>query len=77
MGLGKQQIGFRDLKLDFVTPVLAIIQWPVNTQVGARRNALIASTALTDRIRERRDVEDFLSALEVAPGPAQEASGHA
>jgi hypothetical protein len=42
-------------------------QWPVQTQQGARRNALIASTALADRRRQRREVDDFLSELDRVP----------
>jgi hypothetical protein len=46
--------------------------WPVETQLGSRRNALIASTALTQLRRERDDVEDFLDARapHSAPAPA-------
>ena len=39
-----------------------MIGWPVETQQGSRRNALIASTALTQRRKERDEVEDFLVA---------------
>ena len=37
--------------------------WPVATQQGARRNAMIACTALAARRAEREDVEDFLASL--------------
>ena len=37
--------------------------WPVETQQGARRNAMIASTALAARRAEREDVEEFFAAL--------------
>jgi hypothetical protein len=36
--------------------------WHVTTQHIARRNALVASTALTQQRRERDDVEQFLAA---------------
>jgi len=39
----------------------AVAAWPVASQQQARRNALLASTALTDRRRERLEVEDFLA----------------
>ena len=35
--------------------------WHVTSQQRARRNALVASTALTASRRERMDVEDFLA----------------
>ena len=36
--------------------------WHVTTQHRARRNALVASTSLTQRRRERDEVEEFLAA---------------
>ena len=42
--------------------VRSVLAWPVETQQGSRRNALVASTALTQLRRERDDVEDFLAA---------------
>ena len=48
------------------TPIRSIGRWPVSTQVGARRNALVASTALASRRREREDVEQFLGTLHQA-----------
>jgi len=38
--------------------------WHVDSQQGARRNALVASTALVRRRRELVEVEDFLAGLE-------------
>jgi hypothetical protein len=38
--------------------------WAVESQLGARRNAMIASTALAARRAERQDVEAFLAGLE-------------
>ena len=47
----------------WTTPVRAVTDWPVKTQIGARRNALVAGTALARGRRERDDVEQFLRAL--------------
>ena len=44
-----------------------MLGWPVETQLGSRRNALVASTALTQLRREREEVEDFLAALAAVP----------
>ena len=49
----------------FITPVRlvqAVGQWPARSQQVARRNALVASTALTERRRELYEVEEFLRA---------------
>ena len=40
--------------------VRSVLAWPVESQQGSRRNALVASTALTAARRERDDVEEFL-----------------
>lgn len=40
--------------------VRAVTRWPVDSQLNARRNALIASTQLTARSHERQQVDDFL-----------------
>jgi len=56
-------------KPDPWTPVRELARWHVTTQFGARRNALLASTALAQRRRERDDVEKFLSRMN-APGTA-------
>jgi hypothetical protein len=42
--------------------VAATATWHVSSQQHARRNALVASTALTERRRELIDVEEFLAA---------------
>jgi hypothetical protein len=42
----------------------AVRGWPVASQQRARRNALVASTALTQRRRELVEVEEFLAAHE-------------
>ncbi|MFC4786836.1 hypothetical protein ACT8ZV_20340 [Nocardioides sp. MAHUQ-72] len=41
----------------------AVLSWPVESQQRARRNALIASTALAQRRAELDEVEEFLAAL--------------
>ena len=41
--------------------VRAVLTWPVETQQGARRNAMVASTALAQRRRELDEVEAFLA----------------
>lgn len=42
--------------------VLTLVsQWPVRSQQVARRNAMVACTALADRRRELEDVEEFLA----------------
>ena len=38
--------------------------WSVESQLGARRNAMVASTALAARRAEREDVARYLAALE-------------
>lgn len=40
--------------------VRAVTRWPVDSQLHARRNALVASTQLAARAHERLQVEDFL-----------------
>lgn len=44
--------------------VRSLGNWHVHTQEVARRNALVASTALAERRREQVEVETFLSSLE-------------
>jgi len=41
--------------------VSAAAQWHLTSQQQSRRNALVASSALTERRRELRDVEEFLA----------------
>jgi hypothetical protein len=53
----------------------AVRRWPVDSQQRARRNAMIASTALAQRRAELDDVEEFLAALRVTPVP--EVAAHA
>jgi hypothetical protein len=48
--------------------VTAATTWHVASQQHARRNALVAGAALTQRRRETQDVEEFL-AQHAAPVP--------
>jgi hypothetical protein len=41
----------------------AVRRWPVESQLRARRNAMVASTALAQRRAELDEVEDFLATL--------------
>jgi len=51
--------------------VRSVLEWPVRTQQRSRRNALVASTALAQRRRERHEVEQFLQArAEPLPTPS-------
>lgn len=43
------------------TLVRRVREWPETSQLQARRNALVASTALARRRAERIEVEEFLS----------------
>lgn len=43
-----------------------VLDWAVASQQTARRNALISSTQLAERRRERIDVEEFLEAHHLA-----------
>jgi hypothetical protein len=40
-----------------------VLAWPVESQQQARRNALVAGTALAQVRKERDEVEEFLDAL--------------
>ena len=53
----------------------AVRRWPVESQQRARRNAMIASTALAQRRAELEDVEEFLGARGRAP--VAEVAAHA
>jgi hypothetical protein len=41
--------------------------WSVESQQGARRNAMVANTALAARRAERQDVDAYLAALRPRP----------
>ena len=43
--------------------VRSVLRWPVESQQQARRNALVAGTALAAVRKERDEVEEFLEAL--------------
>jgi hypothetical protein len=43
--------------------------WAVQSQQGARRNAMVANTALATRRAERRDVDEFFADEPPAPAP--------
>ncbi|HCB05032.1 MAG TPA: hypothetical protein PLZ93_19305 [Nocardioides sp.] len=51
-----------------LNPVSLVLErvhtWSVESQLGARRNAMVASTALAARRAEREDVARYLDALE-------------
>lgn len=48
---------------------LGIVSWPVSSQQRARRNAMVALTALAQRRAEREDVEAYLSQLAAPSTP--------
>jgi hypothetical protein len=39
----------------------AVSRWPVDSQLHARRNALVASTEMAARAHERRQVDAYLA----------------
>jgi hypothetical protein len=41
----------------------AVTRWPVDSQLHARRNALVASTAMAARTHERRQIDQYLDDL--------------
>lgn len=53
-------LGTPPLGSPFSGLVTRLREWPLAAQQQARRNAMIASTACTQRRAEREDVEDFL-----------------
>ena len=55
-------------------PVREIARWHVTTQYGARRNAMLASTALAQRRKERHEAEQFLSRMNPRDTPLPQAS---
>ena len=57
-------------------------RWSTASQQRARRNAMVASTALAQRRAEREEVEEFLAALAprhtwAAPGAPDPRTAHA
>lgn len=57
--------------------VSSVLGWPVASQQTARRNALVAATALAQRRAERQDVEAFLEAHARRRSARPEAGGAA
>ncbi len=41
--------------------VRRVASWPVSSQQGARRNAMLAATSCAHRRAERQEVSDFLA----------------
>lgn len=52
----------------------AVSRWATESQQGARRNAMVASTALAARRKERADVDDFLAERVDTETPAYDGS---
>jgi hypothetical protein len=51
--------------------------WSVDSQQGARRNAMVANTALAARRAERQEVDAYLASLRSAPsGPRLPTAAH-
>ncbi|ANH38853.1 hypothetical protein I601_2435 [Nocardioides dokdonensis FR1436] len=63
-----------------VLPVLdlagAARRWPVDSQRGAQRNAMVACTATTRRRVERQEVEDYLERLEARRDSFEQDQAH-
>ncbi|CAB4693899.1 MAG: hypothetical protein F2667_03035 [Actinobacteria bacterium] len=49
-------------------------QWAVQSQQQARRNAMVACTALAQRRAERDEVDDYFAARRTAPEAEQSTS---
>jgi hypothetical protein len=45
-----------------------VLRWPVESQQGSRRNAMLAATDLTDRRRQTLLVEEYLAEHAAARG---------
>jgi hypothetical protein len=45
---------------NFTSPWRTLRHWPTNSQLQARRNAMVACTAMAQQGAERRDLEEFL-----------------
>lgn len=50
-------------------------EWPVTSQLRARRNAMVAATACARRRSEREEVADFLAAHDTSPETSEAAAG--
>lgn len=55
-----------------MNPMHLIDRWAVGSQQHARRNAMIAATALAQRRAELTEVEEFLADRTVVPKPREE-----
>jgi hypothetical protein len=63
------------MRLSFTwAPLHRLARWPVTSQVGARRNALVACTALAQRRAERTEVEQLLGSLAQQSPPVSSAA---
>lgn len=50
-------------------PIQRLSRWPVTSQIGARRNALVACTTLAQRRSEHSEVEQLLRSTTEQPSP--------
>ena len=50
-------------------PIQRLTRWPVTSQIGARRNALVACTTLAQRRSEHNEVEQLLRSLAEQSSP--------
>lgn len=60
-----------------LSPLRAALSWPVDSQLRARRNAMIASTSLAQRRAELDDLERFLTASTSTESPSEVAAAAA
>jgi len=49
------------MRLSTQWPLRGLAPWPVRSHAGSRRNALVASVALSQRRQERIEVDAFMS----------------
>ena len=50
-------------------PIQRLTRWPVTSQIGARRNALVACTTVAQRRTEHNEVEQLLRSLAAQSSP--------
>lgn len=55
-----------------MTPTRFLERWAISSQLHARRNAMVAATALAQRRAERDEVDDFLAGRTEVPKPREE-----
>jgi hypothetical protein len=65
----------RPLRIPVGRLVDAARRWPVESQLAARRNAMVACTDLAQRRAEHEEVEEYLTARRRAPVPGSAAPG--